>query len=547
MDKISGFSNFNDLVNKLKEQEIRISNIEAHLHLSPPKKQIENIKINEINDVNKKSDDLLEYNIGQYWFAKLGIFVLLIGIVFLLIFPFKNLPNYVPSILGIFLSVAFMFVSKNFSNKFKYISGYLNGGGIILLFFSILRLHYFSISPVISSIPTETILLLIGVGISFNISVKSKSPYLMAICLLECYITVLINGNTYFIFLALVVLSALVVYIKTKYKMRMVMLLGIVLTYFSHLIWFINNPILGNPVQLRYSPQINTIFLLVYIIIFSLSFIINSSNTKEEYLDVLNAGVNLLFGYGLFFAITLKNTGISFTLLHAAVSIIFLLFATSLWTKFQSKYLTFLFAMTGYLALSILIVNQFKSPDFFIVLCWQSLLVVSTAIWFKSKFIIIANFFIFLMIFILYVVLNGNLNSVSISYGSVALLSAGVLNWKKKGLNLKTDVMTNSYLVMALFIIPYALYHLLNEGWVSISWIGVSIFYYLLSVILKRKKYRWMALATLLFTIVYTFIFGLSNFNASERIISFLVLGVVLLVISLLYAKIKSNKLTKDV
>ena len=198
--------------------------------------------------------------------------------------------------------------------------------------------------------------------------------------------------------------------------------------------------------------------------------------------------------------------------------------------------------MTGYLALSVAIVFNFKSPGFYVWLCWQSLLVVSTAIWFRSKFIIVANFFIYLMVFIMYLALEGSLSAVGLSYGIVALLSARILNWKKERLELKTDQMRNGYLLSALFIFPYALYHSVPKDFVGISWVAVALSYYLLSVMLKSKKYRWMAVATLLMTIGYVFIFGLGNLEATYRIVSFLVLGAVLLGISVIYAKNKIKR-----
>jgi len=548
----NNFSELNrdELLDFLNKQEKRIKRIENHLHLKPliqPSADSQQLPSDsEHINANNSSENLLEYKIGQYWFAKLGIVILLFGLVFLLILPHKNFPTYIPSIFGIIFSIGLSIMANRFSDKFSYICGYLKGGAIILLFFSTLRFHFFSNQPFISSIQITTILLLLSVGISLFLSAKAKSPYLLALSLFEGYIVALLNGNSYFLFLMLSVLSVAIVYLKIRYESSALLIFGIALTYASHFMWFINNPLAGNVTQFRYYPQINTFFVLIYLTIFSSGFIINRKETTEKYIEVLSSALNLLLGYGLLTIISMKSSSFSFTMLHVAASLIFLSSAMILWAKIKSKYFTFLFAMTGYLALSILIVHQFKSPDFFVVLCWQSLIVISTALWFKSKFIILANFFIFISVFILYVILNGKLNSVSISYGIVALLSSRILNWKKERLELKTEIMRDSYLVLALFIIPYALYHSFPEGWIIVSWIIVSLLYYLLSVILKSKKYRWMALANLLFTIVYVFIFGLSSFGTTQKITSFLVLGIVLLAISLFYAKIKGKGLSNN-
>ncbi len=101
--------------------------------------------------------------------------------------------------------------------------------------------------------------------------------------------------------------------------------------------------------------------------------------------------------------------------------------------------------------------------------------------------------------------------------------------------------MRNAYLLSALFIIPYALYQMFPGGYVSLSWIAIAIIYYALSVLLKNVKYRWMALATYFLTVVYVFIFGITSDETFLKIISFLVLGVSLIIVSLVYTRKKGK------
>jgi hypothetical protein len=160
--------------------------------------------------------------------------------------------------------------------------------------------------------------------------------------------------------------------------------------------------------------------------------------------------------------------------------------------------------MFGYVALSIAIIGQFEKPDYFIWLCWQSLFVVSTAVWFRSKFIIVANFIIYLMMFFGYLIVAESAGGISLSFGIVALISARILNWKKDQLELKTEQMRNAYLLSALFIIPYALYQMFPAGYVSLSWIAIAIIYYFLSIILKNVKYRVLGISLIIVSLVYT-------------------------------------------
>jgi uncharacterized membrane protein len=126
----------------------------------------------------------------------------------------------------------------------------------------------------------------------------------------------------------------------------------------------------------------------------------------------------------------------------------------------------------------------------------------------------------------------------------VALLSARILNWKKDQLELKTEQMRNAYLLTALLIIPYSLYHMIPSGYVAFSWIVVAILYYVFSLILKNVKYRYMSLATFMLTVLYVFVLGITSEETVFKILSFLVLGAALVIISIVYTRNK-NKSSK--
>jgi hypothetical protein len=200
--------------------------------------------------------------------------------------------------------------------------------------------------------------------------------------------------------------------------------------------------------------------------------------------------------------------------------------------------------MLAYAALSVSIILTFSSPNYFIWLCWQSLAVVSTALWFRSKFIVVANFFIFIMIALAYFASTGGIDiSISaLSFGAVALISARIMNWKKERLELQTDNLRNAYLIVAFLLIPFVLYINLPSQFVGISYIGLAVAYYLFGKIINNKKYRLMASGTLLLSIIYIFIFGITSSNTTYKIFSFLLVSIALVIISIVYAKIRTKE-----
>jgi len=191
------------------------------------------------------------------------------------------------------------------------------------------------------------------------------------------------------------------------------------------------------------------------------------------------------------------------------------------------------------MALSVAILKAVALPDVFIWLSLQSLLVVATALWFRSRFIVVANFFIFVTVVLGYMIAAGKETGISLGFGIVALLTARILNWKRERLELRTDLMRNAYLACAFVVFPYALYHLVPRSFVSVSWVGVALMYYVMNLIVHNAKYRWMGHLTLLLTVIYVVLIGLTQLSSTHRIVSFLVLGTVLLIVSLIFTKVR--------
>ncbi|MFA6596474.1 MAG: DUF2339 domain-containing protein [Ignavibacteriaceae bacterium] len=548
MNDLSDKSTHGEVIEFLKRLDLRLTAVENVLHVEPQAAEtVVNIEQNTISELIEENfqleeEEQLENRIGQFWFAKTGIIVLAIGIGFLLTFPYENLPSFLPSLFGCFLALVIGAISIYLRKNYEFISGYFLGGSLVLLYFSILRLYFFSPEQTILNTELEVGLLTFVVLVCFFISLKRKSIYLTGISIALGFTTALVSDSTIIILAYGIVLAVASIIISLKTKWFYLVLYTAVLAYLTHLLWFLNNPFVGRSLAFSSLPEINLFFILLYVVVYSLGIFLKEPQPSETLSEIITSVGNSIVGYGLFLLITLTHASSLNPLFHFIAFLVFLLLSTQFWTKRRSKYSTFFYAMTAYLALSVAIILQFNIPDYFIWLCWQSIVVVSTAVWFRSKFIIVANFGIYLAIFFAFLAFGGKVDLVSISFGIVALLSARILNWKKERLELKTEQMRNAYLVAALLIIPYALYNTMPSGFVSLSWIVVSILYYLFSLLLKIEKYRWMSLATLLLTVVYVFIIGITSSDWTYKIVSFIVLGVVLLSLSIIYSKKKSKR-----
>jgi len=541
MDQPSPTSPSEEILTLLRKLEARVERIEDYLGIkSRVEEAPKTVAEPSVVPVAQEEADEMEYELGQAWFAKVGIIVLAIGLAFLLTFPYEALPSSAPGIFGYVIAGGIFLLAHLWRNSFTLVSRYLIGGGMALLYFTTLRLYYFGAT---SALSTDTIagssLLIFAVAINTAIALRRKSVYLLGIAITTGFATALVIDHGIFFFFFLGLLAGVSAYFSARYHQRGLILYVSALLYMATLIWLLNNPFMGRTLNLVPVTLIHVVMILGYATVFALGEMFRSEYHIEKFSDVMITLVNAIGSYGLLLTITIASMENGSIAANFLAAIVYLGLAIAFWNHEKSRYATFLYAMLGYLALSMAIVLQFDVPDLFIWLSIQSVIVVTTAIMFQSRFIVVANFVAYLIIFVLYLFVVETVNPISLSFGFVALISARLLNWKQHRLELKTEMMRNAYLASAFVVFPFALYHLLATEYVSIGWIGIALFYYLLGVLVKRQKYRWMGHFTLLITVVYLLIIGIIQLDPAYRIVSFLVLGSVLIATSLIFTRMR--------
>jgi hypothetical protein len=491
----------------------------------------------DYDQIQEKKDEVsLEFRIGQYWLAQVGAIVLLIGTAFFISYPLPGFPPLIAIIFGYSAVSGLLILSLSWRKTYKYLSQILFGGSLVLLYFATLRLHFISEHPVLRQKSLGLILLVIVLFIDLFLSIRKKSEVLAAIILVLFYITSLFGDTAPITFSLIIITSAISAYLLLSYNWRMLAAMSVILAYAGHLVWLFNNPLIGRPFQARSSPDGNWIYLIAYGTVFAIAAVIQEKKQTNVVFDTLFSVFN---GSG-FFVIGLvnvlnyyRNEENLFGFLTAIFFISLALLTRKIVTKANSASI---YACFGFIALTISIFAQFSSPDYFIWLGWQSLLVIVIAIWFRSRIIVLANISIYSGIYLWYLLTVPSNNLVNLSYAIAALLSARILNWKKTRLELKTDLIRNLYLASAFIIVLYGLEHAVPDKFVSLSWLGASFLYFAISLILKNKKYRWMAILTIFAAVIHVFVIDLSRFGPGFRVILFVVVGIMLVLFSLAYA-----------
>lgn len=530
---------FNKIVQMLDNINKRLTAIESTVNIRQPEEFP--AEDSDVPVVEKENTEDMEFRLGEQWFGKIGIIAFMLAVVNFLVLQFGSIPQSVIISMGFLISfglISSSFLAVKILDK---ISGYTMGSGFVILFISVMRLHFFSAEPVIGSKSILIILLLIVTGFSFAVSLRRGSAYLTSLSFLFLYTVSLISDQPLFIFGLLLAGSFFIVYIDRKYNWEILNIFGIVFTYLIHLLWFINNPLIGKDIMITEGMDYNILALASYTLVYGIGNAVKQKSESDDYYIIQKTIFNSLLGYVIFLFIAF-NSSYNVGLLNLGISIVLLYIAALHWTKQKSKFSTFLYSMLAYSALSVAIIITFRFPDYFIWLCWQSIAVVSTALWFRSKFIVVANFIIFLMIILAYMVSAEEPALSVLSFGIVALISARIMNWQRERLELQTENLRIGYLIVAFLVIPYVLYINLPNQFVGISYILLAFAYYVLGKLINNKKYRLMASGTVVLSIIYIFIFGLTSSDTLYKIFSFLLVSIALIIISIVYAKTRSQE-----
>lgn len=533
---------------RLARLEARLARLESHLgmHTEPePATPVPSADI--VPPAAAGMDDEFEFEVGQNWFAVAGILALALGAAFMLSLPYASLPAGLPSLAGGLVAAGLFLLAHVWQRTFELVASYLRGAGMALLYFATLRLYFFGAQPVLG---TESLAgcspLVLAVAFNLAIGWRRKSPWLTGLALLTGYATALAVGSAWFVLGSVTLLSALVVSLSLRAGWPRLGFSGIPLGYVTYLLWAMGNPLRGGVLRFATEPAAAPAVVLALAVIFAVASLLRPDRETEGAVPCISAFFNCGLGYLLFLGHTAAAFARDLAGAHALASAVFLGLAVVFWVRERSRVSTFFYAMTGYAALSVAIMKASAVPEVFVWLSIQSVVVAATAVWFRSRFIVVANFLIYVAIILAYVFLRKAETGISVGFGLVALVSARILNWQKDRLELKTELMRNAYLVGAFLVFPYALYHLVPGRHVGLAWVGLALGYYMLNLMVQNRKYRWMGHATLLLTTCYVVIVGTRRLEPIYRIASFLVLGTVLLIVSLTFTRWRARQRAKS-
>ena len=266
---------------------------------------------------------------------------------------------------------------------------------------------------------------------------------------------------------------------------------------------------------------------------------------KEKILDEIIIGSIIWNGMG--FTAILMLTVITYfsenyVLIFGVIAFFFLMFSFVLQMRSFLKITASMYALYSFMAISITIYGIFLFPKAYTLLSIQSFLVVSMALWFRSRFIVVMNTILFVLLMAFYINDPISYNTTNFSFMIVAFVTARMLNWKKERLNLKTEFLRDLYLLSGFTMTLIAFYNAMPKELITVSWIFMAILFFTLGYFIKNVKYRWLAIATLIASAINLLLVDMSHMNVGARVLIFLLFAIISITISILYTKYFNKK-----
>ena len=532
---------------RLKSIELRLSRLESALipykELSyRSEEQVQTIDPSLNSDTLDEEEKGLESQIGRFGLAWLGNIVLLFGITFLT----QHLMNLGHRFFSIFLGYIAASTIFLLANYLKKTNGHLafmfTMNALILLYYTTIRLHFFSASPVISNKTISVIILMIIIALQTYLSIRNRSQAFAALSVLFALTLAIVGDTTHFMLPLVTLTAAGTIYYYYRFTWETLLFVTIFLTYISFFLWLFGNPFAGHPMQMISEQHSGVIYLFGMGACFSIVLLFrNKDASSDDFLIGMTFANGILFTF-LLLLVVLRFHSSDYVSLFSVITVCCLIYSIILHSRSDWNFASAFYALYGFMAMTIALYGLYGFPRVYLLLSVQSLIVVSMALWFRNRLIVIMNSLLFMMILTVYLFSSKAVDGVNFSFAVISLISARIINWKKSRLKIETDLIRNLYMIEGFFMVLYALVQAVPKQFVTFSWTMAALLYFIISILLKNIKYRYMALGTMICAALYLFIIDLARIEIIYRVLALLFLAAISIGISMYY----TNRIKKS-
>jgi hypothetical protein len=536
------------LEDRLRSIEMRLLLLEEALEISEKDKAIsfENKlweeKPTAVSPGLIEEEKGIESMIGRFGLASLGNIVLFFGITFLVQYLMNSGQHLLSVLLGYASATGIFFLAKYLKKSNVSLAFMFKITGQILLFYITIRLHFFTSAPLIPQKSLSVALLFAVIGYQVYWAIRNKSQTLSVISVIFALTAALVTDSTHITLPIVTIGAAVSVYYFYRFRWQPLVIYTILLTYSAFFLWLFGNPFMGHPMALISIHHYGIIYLFLLGAIYSSLLLFRG---KESASDGFFAGVT--FTNGLIFTfllslIVLRFFSNDYVLLFLVITICCLAFSALLHSRSDWNFASAFYALYGFMAMSIALYGLYGFPKAYLLLSVQSLVVVSMALWFRNRLIVVMNSLLFLFILMVYLFSSEPTDSVNFSFAIISIVSARIINWQSSRLKIETHIMRNLYLIEGFVMVMLSLYHSVPKHFITLSWIVAALVYFVLSIFLKNVKYRYMALGTMICAALYLFMVDLASIELIYRVMALLLLAAISIGISMYYTNHIKNQ-----
>jgi hypothetical protein len=533
---------------RLDSIERRLGRMESALIISGNEgsyrsdEQIQTVDLPSNSDISDEEEKGLESQIGRFGLAWLGNIVLLFGIAFLTQYLMNLGQRLLSVFLGYIAAVSIFLLSNYLKKTNSHLSFMFKINVQILLYYVTLRLHFFSDAPVLPDKTLTIILLLLLCVFQVYQSIRDKSQAFAFLSVVFTIATAIVTDATHFTLPIVTLTGAGAIYYFYRFNWNSLVIVTIFLTYISFFLWLFGNPFMGHQMQMLSEHHFGVIYLFGLGACFSFVLLFRKKDASYDSFLVGVTFINGILFTLLLILVVLRFFSSDYVSLFAVITLCCLAYSTLLHSKSDWNFASAYYALYGFMAMSISLYGLFGLPKVYILLSVQSLLVVSMALWFRNRLIVIMNSLLFLIILTVYLLSSKSVDAANFSFALIALVSARIINWKRSRLQIETDLLRNLYMIEGFLMILFSLLHAVPKQFITLSWTMAALLYFLLSIVLKNVKYRYMALGTMICAALYLFIVDLARIEIIYRVLALLFLAAISISISIYY----TNRIKKS-
>ncbi|WPB79071.1 DUF2339 domain-containing protein [Archangium violaceum] len=217
----------------------------------------------------------LEAHLGTYWLSRVGIVALIIGFAFLIIYHFGDLGALARVGAGYLLSAGLAALGLWLSRRHELFGRIVFGGGLALAYFVTYALHFVPAVRVIESEPLALVLLALNVVGIVVIAQRMQSETVAGIALFLGLRTGMLSDITSFTLMSTTMLAGGALFFLVKNRWVFVPLSSMVAVYSTHVVWAMRTDAIapGQPDGERLALSLS--FLALYYVIFSVALLVH--------------------------------------------------------------------------------------------------------------------------------------------------------------------------------------------------------------------------------------------------------------------------------